>query len=86
MTPSQRTKEYREWAKSNGICINCYKERTWNGRTMCPECLDKNKECSERTRSETSKEQRRRYIKRKRNLCIAFGVCRECMCKKATVG
>ena len=26
MTPSQRTKEYREWAKSKGICINCYKE------------------------------------------------------------
>lgn len=39
---------------------------------------------SENQRSETSKEQRRNYVKRKRELCIAFGICRECMCREAT--
>ena len=78
--------EYREWAKENGICVNCFKEKAFNGRTMCPECLDKNKERSEKTRSTTSKEQRRLYLKRKRDLCIAFGVCRECLKRPARVG
>lgn len=78
--------EYRQWLKDNGYCINCGKEKAFEDRIMCPECLDKNKECSERTRSENSKEQRRRYIKRKRDLCIAFGVCRECLKKPAKVG
>lgn len=86
MTPSQRTKEYREWAKSKGICINCCKERAWNGRQMCAECLDKAKARSERTRSNQSKHQRYKYIKRKRELCIAFGICRECLNKPATCG
>ncbi len=53
---------------------------------MCIECLDKTKEAGEKARSELSKEQRRLYVKRKREICIAFGICRECMCKKATVG
>ena len=70
--------EYRKWAKAKGICVNCLNEKAWNGRTMCPECLDKHKERCERSRSEASREQRRKYIKRKRELCIAFGVCREC--------
>ena len=78
--------EYRNWAIKNNICIRCYKEKAWNGRQMCPECLYKAQECSEKTRSESSKEQRRKYIKRKRELCIAFGVCRECLKRKATVG
>lgn len=39
----------------------------------------------EEQRTEQSKEQRRRYVKRKRELCIAFGVCRECMAKDAKV-
>lgn len=39
---------------------------------------------SENQRTETSKEQRRGYSKRKRELCIAFGICRECMCREAT--
>lgn len=80
------SKEYMEWLKDKGFCINCAKEKAWNGRTMCPECLDKNKERSERTRSTESKEQRRRYIKRKRELCIAFGICRECLKKPIKVG
>lgn len=78
--------EYREWAKKNKICINCFKEKAFNDKTMCPGCLDKNKERSERTRSDKSKEQRRIYIKRKRELCIAFSVCRECLKRPARVG
>lgn len=37
-------------------------------------------------RSYESREQRKRYIKRKRELCIALGVCRECMCRDALPG
>lgn len=40
----------------------------------------------EQKRTPQSREQRRRYIARKRDLCIAFGICRECMCKDAKVG
>lgn len=78
--------EYRKWVIKNHICIRCYREKAWNGRQMCPECLSKAQECSERTRTKASKEQRKRYLKRKRELCIAFGVCRECLKRKATVG
>ena len=78
--------EYRQWLKEKGYCINCGKEKAWNGRLKCAECLEKGKEQSERTRSELSKEQRRRYLKRKRELCIAFGVCRECLKRPAKVG
>ena len=78
--------EYREWAKKNKICTNCFREKAFNGRTMCPECLDKNKERSEKTRTEASKEQRRKYIKRKRDLCVAFGICRECLKRHSVKG
>ena len=78
--------EYREWLKSKGICVNCCSEKVWNNTTMCIECLDKHKERSEKSRSEKSKEQRRRYVKRKRDLCIAFGVCRECFKRDKKVG
>lgn len=40
---------------------------------------------TEQFRTENSKEQRRKYVKRKRELCIAFGICRECMCRDAKV-
>jgi hypothetical protein len=78
--------EYREWAKEKGLCVNCLKEKALKGRTMCAECLDKHKERCEKTRSEKSKEQRRKYIKRKRDLCIAFGICRECLKREAKIG
>lgn len=78
--------EYRKWLKSKGYCINCCKEKAFEGRTMCPECLDKIKERSEATRTENSREQRRKYIKRKRDICVAFGICRECLKRNAKVG
>lgn len=37
-------------------------------------------------RSEASRKQRREYIKRKREICIALGVCRECMARDAQQG
>lgn len=41
---------------------------------------------SERTRTNKSRQQRREYMRRKREICIAFGVCRECMCRTAANG
>lgn len=78
--------EYKEWYKSKGICVNCGKEKAWNGRLMCPECLEKTKINSERTRSRESKEQRKLYLKKKRELCVTFGICRECLKREATIG
>ena len=78
--------EYREWLKSKGICVNCCSEKVWNNTTMCIECLDKHKERCEKSRSEASRVQRRKYIKRKRELCIAFGVCRDCFKRDVKVG
>lgn len=53
-------------------------------------CLLKNPpydwKVTESHRTEKSREQRRNYVKRKREICIAFGVCRECMAKDAVVG
>ena len=53
---------------------------------MCLNCLDLTKERSEKSRSIDSKNQRKLYLKRKRDLCVAFGICRECLKRKATVG
>lgn len=75
-----------DYLKFRGICVLCGKEKVWEDTTMCIECLDKHKERCEKTRSEASKEQRRKYVKRKRNLCIAFGICRECFKREVKVG
>ena len=74
--------EEREWYKLKGICTCCRKELAMINRTMCPECLDKTKENSERTRSTESKEQRKEYVKKKRQQCIENGICRECLKRK----
>lgn len=79
-------RESREWYKANGICTMCRKAKVHKHHTMCLDCLDQVNFSSETTRSEDSKAQRREYTKRKRELCIAFGVCRECMCRDATNG
>lgn len=73
--------EYRTWLIVNGYCVHCCKEKVWKNRRMCSECLHISAERSERTRSDESKVQRRNYMKRKRELCDALGVCRECMCR-----
>lgn len=78
--------ESRQWCKENGVCIMCRKSKVHKNHTMCLDCLDQVKFASEVTRSEDSKIQRRKYIKRKRELCVAFGICRECMCREATHG
>ena len=71
--------------KERGLCVQCGSLAV-TGKTMCPECLDKAQESSERTRSEASKEQRRKYVAEKRKRCIERGICRECLKRNATVG
>lgn len=80
------TKEDYAYYKAKGICVGCRKTRAAKGLTMCLDCLDNAKFVSEQTRSDESRKQRREYMKRKRELCIVFGVCRECMCRDATHG
>ena len=75
-----------EWYKSKGICPRCRVNNAFENHVFCPECLEKHKIRCEKTRSEESKEQRRKYVKRKRELCIAFGICRECMKRPVVKG
>ena len=79
-------KERYELLKKMRICVECGKEDAWNGKTKCLQCLHSTKEASEKTRSNESKEQRKIYLSRKRELCIAFGICRECLTREVVEG
>lgn len=68
-------KKNKEYYKSKGICINCFKEQAEPNKTLCWECAEK-----DRNRIRTyDKERKRLYNKRKKELCDAFGVCTTCM-------
>lgn len=79
-------KEVRGLCKARGVCIMCRKAKAKNGRTMCIDCLDSVRVTSEWSRSEDSRAQRRQYRKRKKDLCVAFGVCVNCQKRNATHG
>ena len=82
----QYNKERYEYLKKLGICVECGSEDAWKGRTKCLCCLHLTKEASEVARSEASKKQRKKYLSKKRDLCIAFGICRECLKREVTEG
>ena len=79
-------KERYELLKRLGICVECGLEDVWENKTKCLQCLFRTKERSEATRSEESKIQRKKYLARKRDLCIAFGLCRECLKREVIEG
>ena len=82
----QYKKERYEYLKRLGICVECGSEDAWNGRTKCLQCLHSTKEASEAARSEDSKKQRKKYLSKKRDLCVAFGICRECLKREVAEG
>ena len=73
----QYKKERYEYLKRLGVCVECGSEDAWDGRTKCLQCLHSTKEASETARSDESKKQRKKYLSKKRDLCVAFGICRE---------
>lgn len=79
-------REARGLCKARGICVMCRKAKAKTGRTMCLDCLDQVKITSEWNRSQESKDHRRAYNKKKVDLCVALGVCRNCQRRDAVHG
>lgn len=78
----ETNKRNKEYYKSKGICINCYKEPAEPNRTLCWECAEK-----DRKRVRTyDKERKAKYNKRKKELCDAFGICTTCCAREKYKG
>ena len=78
-------KETKEFWKKHGICVKCGKQRAFEGRTMCPECLEKENE-RKRNRVKTP-EERERNRKRDKERYYAHkeqGLCVNCSRKAAS--
>lgn len=82
--------ETYSWYKQKGICIKCRSEKAEPGKTMCLMCSTDDNERSKKyyhnKMSEEQKKNKRRKNNRKRDICVALGVCRNCLKKDATQG
>ncbi len=85
-----KNKELYEWYKSKGICTKCGTNTVKPGKTMCWDCADKSNQNSQvyyyTKMTEDQYKRRIAYNKRKRELCITFGLCRDCMKRDAVKG
>lgn len=83
-------KDRYNFYKSKNICPKCGHNEPVPGRVKCWDCLYKENESSIKyQQSKMTDEQRKRrneYVKRKKALCVALGVCGACMKKDATQG
>ncbi|MGL5713502.1 MAG: hypothetical protein ACRCX2_10825 [Paraclostridium sp.] len=81
------TKEDYNYFKSKGICVKCRKEKSAEGRVSCWSCLDKDIERKQNKKiSKDKKDVALKRNKRKKDLCVAFGVCRNCQKKDVKRG
>lgn len=84
------SKELYDWYKSKGMCTKCGINKARQGYTMCWDCAaDSNERSQDYYHNKMTEDQYKRrlaYNKRKRELCVAFGVCRNCLKKDATNG
>lgn len=78
---------YYEWYKNAGICVKCHKENATPGRTMCFDCLEKDKVKAEKWREEHHEYAKAYYARRKeiREEKKVSGICLYCR-KPATHG
>ena len=85
-----KNKELYNWYKSKGICTKCGTNKAKPGGTMCFDCADKDIERSQdyyyNKMTEDQYKKRLAYNKRKRELCVAFGLCRDCLKRDAVKG
>lgn len=85
-----KTKELYDWYKSKGICTKCGTNKAKPGATMCFDCSEKDIERSQdyyyNKMTEDQYKRRLAYNRRKRELCIAFGLCRDCLKRDAVKG
>ena len=83
-------KELYEWYKSKNICTKCGTNKVKPGCTMCWDCAEKsNIQSQNYYHNKMTEDQYKRkiaYNKRKRELCVAFGLCRDCLKRDAVKG
>lgn len=74
-----------QWYKSHGICVYCKTENADEGFATCLACRMDNRARIDK-RSEEAKERHKKWLKRRRDLNYAFGVCIVCGAKDAKKG
>lgn len=87
---NKRKAKYEE-LKRKGICVKCGVREAREGRVTCQHCADMDSEYyyEQRCQGKVKKcdeERKKQYRKRKRELCVAFGVCVMCFKRDATHG
>lgn len=85
MTPKERY----YWYKSHGICTSCGANDAWKGHVLCLECRMKAISRREDKPQKLSTEQKynhEQHQKRRREILIAFGVCKVCGKRNAREG
>ena len=73
-------RETREWAKKNGICVVCCKQKADEGYATCLQCRMANRERPKRPRNLTADkiaERKNKHAQRRLNL-IEQGICTQC--------
>lgn len=85
MTESERRKERYYWLKEHGICVCCGSEKADKGYTTCLVCRMDIREKGD-THSDLHKEKHKRWLKRRRDIMYAFGVCVTCGKRDAEIG
>ena len=77
---AQEAKEIREWRKSHGICVRCWKDDAVSGKTLCLVCLMDRREYAREHYSRSEEE--RRILNEKKRLRTAEkksrGECLQC--------
>lgn len=85
-----KNKELYNWYKSKGICTKCGTNKVKKGCTMCWDCAEKSNMRSQNyyhsKMTEDQYKRRLNYNRRKRELCVAFGICRDCLKRDAIKG
>lgn len=72
-------KETIAFWKAHGICVKCGKERAFQNRTMCPECLEKeNERHRKRVKTDEERERNRNREKKRYYDHKAKGLCVNC--------
>lgn len=82
MTPKERY----YWYKSHGICTQCGQNDADEGHTLCLECRMAQREKGKQKLSTEQRYKHYQHQKRRREILIAFGICKICGKRTAREG
>lgn len=90
LTRQEQRKANYQYYKDRKICVNCKKNKVWNGSTLCLQCLmdnrERDREYHKNRRPEQSKKKHSEYLKRRREANRMNGICVMCGTRKASEG